>query len=114
MGVGSLVSFLGYLTLVQQPIVQLGTIINRVQRGLASYKRLRAVFDEPSVPSFDRVLNESVARGLVPSVEVENVVAAYEDPKLDEDGFTLTENTGNDDHPALNGVSMSVPPTCVS
>ena len=109
MGVGSLVSFLGYLTLVQQPIVQLGTIINRVQRGLASYKRLKAVFDEPSVPAFDRVLNESVARGLVPSVEVENVVAAYEDPKLDEDGFTLTENTGNNDHPALNGVSMSVP-----
>ncbi len=47
---GTLVTFLGLLLLVQNPVVQLGDIINRVQRGLASYKRLKNIDDEKSIP----------------------------------------------------------------
>ena len=57
MGVGSLVSFLGYLTLVQQPIVHARHFDKPRPARTGGCKRLKAVFDEPSVPAFDRVLN---------------------------------------------------------
>ncbi len=49
MSVGDLVAFQSYLTLVQTPVIQLGRIINMVQRGIASYKRLNVIFKEPSI-----------------------------------------------------------------
>lgn len=49
MELGDLVAFQGYLLLVQSPITQLGRIINMIQRGLASYKRLRSIYDEPGL-----------------------------------------------------------------
>jgi len=58
--VGSLAAFLGYLALVQTPVIQLGRIINNVQRGMASYKRVKSLMDEPSVPASEFVATETV------------------------------------------------------
>ncbi len=48
--VGALAAFLNYLALVQTPVLQLGKIINNLQRGVASYRRIRSIMDEPSIP----------------------------------------------------------------
>lgn len=54
MALGTLVAFLGYLLVVQQPVTVAGRIMNMVQRGLASYRRLQAIDREISVPDFER------------------------------------------------------------
>ncbi len=54
MDLGTLVAFLGYLLVVQQPVTVAGRIMNMVQRGLASYRRLQSVDREISLPEFDR------------------------------------------------------------
>lgn len=69
LGLSELVAFQGYLLLIQQPVVALSRIVNAMQRGLASYKRLDAVFREPSIPDFEQeehtpVEGEIEARGL--------------------------------------------------
>ncbi len=50
LAIGDLVAFQGYLLLIQMPVISIGRIVNMFQRGLASYTRLRAVYDEPSIP----------------------------------------------------------------
>lgn len=47
---GSLVEFQGYLLLLERPVIQLGRIVNMMQRGLASYKRLDGIYREPDIP----------------------------------------------------------------
>ena len=55
MPLGTLVAFLGYLLVVQQPVTVAGRIMNMVQRGLASYQRLQAIDKEISIPEDERV-----------------------------------------------------------
>lgn len=78
-GAGTLVTFLGYLTLVQQPVVQLGNLINRVQRGLASYKRLNAIFKEPAVPESERRFKKSLDESFTPELRAEGLGFRYPD-----------------------------------
>lgn len=59
--VGSLTAFISYLALVQTPVIQLGRIINRVQRGIASYRRIKSILDEPSVPAREFVQTTPVS-----------------------------------------------------
>ncbi len=78
MGAGTLVTFLGYLLLVQQPIVQLGNIINRVQRGLASWKRLSAIFDEPSIKPREDEIDKRIIEEFKPAVRAKNLTCRRE------------------------------------
>ena len=90
LGIGELVAFQGYLLLIQQPVVALSRIVNMVQRGLASYKRLRAVYDEPSIPDFELSDHPPVAC----SIEARNLTFTYpgmETPALQNVSFTLPE-----------------------
>lgn len=69
LALGDLVAFQGYLLLIQHPVVALSRIVNMLQRGLASYKRLDAIYREPSIPEFEQsehapVLGEIEARSL--------------------------------------------------
>ena len=48
------IAFNSYLTMIVNPIVVIGRINNNLQRGLASYKRLKTLLDEPEVSEFDR------------------------------------------------------------
>ncbi len=77
MGSGTLVTFLGYLILVQQPVTQLGMILNRVQRGLASYKRLNAIFKEPSIPEKENTLNKRMIEDFQPYIEARDLTYRY-------------------------------------
>lgn len=51
---GNYVAFNTYLTVIVNPIMSIGRISNMLQRGLASYKRLRDIMKEEEVPAFDR------------------------------------------------------------
>ena len=50
LSLGSLVTFNGSLMLVQHPVMSLGRIINMLQRGLASFKRLSEILEQPGIP----------------------------------------------------------------
>ena len=89
---GTLITFIGLLTLVQNPIIQLGDIINRIQRGLASYKRLKNIHDENSIPEeeFEEAKEELVIEGK--DITVNNLTFTYpngDKPALKNISFTL-------------------------
>ena len=87
---GELVAFLGYLLLIQNPVVALGRIINMLHRGLASYKRLNAIFSEPSVPEEEQGDYEEEICG---SIEAKNLSFTYPDAEK----------------PALEGITFKLP-----
>ncbi|MGB7606311.1 MAG: ABC transporter ATP-binding protein [Lutisporaceae bacterium] len=43
---GDFVAFNGYLTMIMMPIISIGRVINLTQKGIASYKRLKVIFQE--------------------------------------------------------------------
>jgi ATP-binding cassette subfamily B multidrug efflux pump len=71
---GSLVEFQGYLLLIQMPIIQLGRIVNMLQRGVASYKRLNAVYSEPGIPEKELM---PYGREIHGSVSARNLTFTY-------------------------------------
>lgn len=88
--VGDLAAFLSYLALVQTPVTQFGKIINNVQRGVASYKRLKTVMDEPSIPQKELEFTESVSG----DIEVKHLTFRYTDAEEDalrDVSFTLKQ-----------------------
>ena len=87
---GTLVIFNGSLLLVQQPVMSLGRIINMLQRGLASYKRLQLILDQPSIPSKEM---EDAKKPVGGDIRIENLTFRYPG----------TKNT------ALNGVCVHLP-----
>lgn len=91
MALGTLVTFLGYLLVVQQPVVVAGRLMNMVQRGLASYRRLQAIDQEVSIPSFEM---KSRGKPIGTSIEAKNLTFTY--PGAEK--------------PALRNVSFSIKP----
>ena len=86
---GDLVAFQGYLLLIQQPVVALGRIVNMIHRGLASYKRLNAIFTEEGVPDEEMCDYEGTIQG---SIEARNLTFTYPDaekPALENISFKL-------------------------
>lgn len=83
MSVGDYVAFNSYLTMIVNPVTSIGRVVNMLQRGMASYNRLKDLFDVEEIPEFERsedktpVLGEIEARnltythfdGTVPAVE---------------------------------------------
>ena len=85
------IAFNSYLTMIVNPIVVIGRINNNLQRGLASYKRLKTLLDEPEVSVFDR-LGEDVP--FSPSVSSRDLRFQYPGagaPALDGVSFELAE-----------------------
>lgn len=74
LSLSSLVAFLGYLLLIQQPVVALGRIVNMVQRGLASYRRLDEIYKEQSIPEFEQSDYPREIRG---EIEAKNLTFTY-------------------------------------
>ena len=48
------IAFNSYLTMIVNPIITIGRINNNLQRGLASYHRLKTLMDEKEVSAFDK------------------------------------------------------------
>jgi ATP-binding cassette subfamily B protein len=86
--VGELTAFLSYLALVQTPILQIGRIINSVQRGVASFKRIKSITDTPTVPEKEFKSDGTVSG----SIEVRNLSFSYP----------------NSEKQALNDISFSL------
>ena len=53
-GLNDYIAFNSYLLMISNPIIMLGRVNNNLQKGLASYKRLRTLMDEEEVSLFDR------------------------------------------------------------
>lgn len=60
---GDYVAFNSYLTMIVAPVTSIGRIVNMLQRGLASLKRLNALMVQPELPQFDRVDDGVPIRG---------------------------------------------------
>ena len=74
LAIGDLVEFQGYLLLIQMPVVALGRIVNMLHRGLASYKRLSTVYNEPSIPDFETSEYRNEIEG---EIEAKNLTFTY-------------------------------------
>ena len=51
---GAFVAFNGYLLMIMQPVISVGRVVNLLQRGMASFKRLNAVIGAPSIPESEQ------------------------------------------------------------
>ena len=67
---GDYVAFNSYLTMIVAPVTSIGRIVNMLQRGLASLKRLNALMVQPELPQFDRVDDGVPIRGEVRTEQV--------------------------------------------
>ena len=90
LSLGALVTFNGSLLLVQQPVMSLGRIINMLQRGLASYKRLQVILEQPGIPEKEM---EDAKEPVGGDVEIKNLTFRYPE----------TENN------ALSDISLHLP-----
>lgn len=73
---GEYVAFNTYLTVIVNPIMSIGRISNMLQRGLASYKRLRDIMREDEIPEFDR---QDDGQEICASISVKNLSFTYAD-----------------------------------
>lgn len=73
---GDYVAFNTYLTLILQPIIMLGRVVDRLQRGLASYKRLDSLFRYPEIPEFERLTEGYAGAG---DIRAEHLSYTYPD-----------------------------------
>lgn len=86
---GDYVAFNTYLTLILQPIIMLGRVVDRLQRGIASYKRLDALFRYPEIPEFERLTEGYDVQG---EIRAEHLSFTYPDgsaPALKDVSFRL-------------------------
>ena len=86
---GDYVAFNAYLTLIVMPINAVGRIANMLERGMASYKRLSTLMNEPEVPEFDRIPDNVPIQG---ALEARHLTFQYPDgsePALVDVSFKL-------------------------
>lgn len=78
--VGAFATFNAYLLMIMSQVTAMGRVVNILQRGMASSKRLEEIFEEPSIPGEDMAADDTVfparieARGLTfryPGAEVD-------------------------------------------
>jgi ATP-binding cassette subfamily B protein len=72
--VGELVSFNEYLTRIMRPVVSLGRIINATARGMASYRRLRDIIQQPEISPMEYEYKDMELTG---AVSVRNLSYTY-------------------------------------
>lgn len=89
---GDFIAFNTYLTMIMTPIISIGRIINILQRGMASYKRINEIFNtEPDITDGKAMIDKEI-KGCI---EFKNLNFAY--PGSDEQALKdicLTINQG--------------------
>ena len=89
---GEFVAFNAYLTKLIFPMILLGWMIERYQRGLASMVRIQEVMDEqPEIVDADQVASQEAARG---EIVFDDVTFAYDDDIVLKN-LSLTVPAGN-------------------
>lgn len=87
---GDFTAFNTYLTMIMTPIISIGRIVNVVQRGMASYKRLDEIFKvEPDITDGISMINKEIHG----EVEIQNLSFTYE----------------GTDEPALKNIDIKIP-----
>lgn len=89
LGVGDLVAFLGYLILIQNPVVALGRIVNLLHRGIASYKRLNEIFKEEGIPEFEEEPYTEEIRGEIEARHLTFTYPGMTEPTLKDVSFKV-------------------------
>lgn len=74
---GDFVAFNGYLTMIMKPVISIGRVINILQRGMASLKRLRGIFDVE--PYIQEDFNENFSEHIEGKVEIKNLTYSYKE-----------------------------------
>ncbi|MEG2288470.1 MAG: ABC transporter ATP-binding protein [Clostridium sp.] len=58
---GDFIAFNTYLTLIMAPVISIGRIVNVIEKGIASYKRLNEIFKvKPDVINGDEMINSEI------------------------------------------------------
>jgi len=87
---GDFIAFNGYLTIIMRPIVSIGRVINIVQRGIASIKRLDEIFNvSPEICDGEREINTTI-KG---EIEFKNLNFSY----------------NNSDKQVLQNINLKIP-----
>ena len=86
---GDYVAFNTYLTLILQPIIMLGRVVDRLQRGIASYKRLDALFRYPEIPEFERLTEGYDVQGEIRAAHLSFTYPDGSAPALKDVSFRL-------------------------
>ena len=72
---GDFIAFNGYLTMIMRPIISIGRVINIVQRGIASIKRLDEIFNEsPKILDGEKMVSTPIEG----EIEFKNLSFSYE------------------------------------
>jgi ATP-binding cassette, subfamily B, multidrug efflux pump len=80
MSVGELVAFNGYLMLLSWPMIAFGWVTNLLQRGMASWKRMLEVMDEPpSITDAEASGTVTDAASIQGTVEFRDLTFSYGD-----------------------------------
>ena len=95
--IGALAAFLSYLLMVQHPVTHLGRIVNSLEKGLASYRRLKAVMDEP----------ETAAREYLPLSEADHGMTRLSGGV---EARHLSYTYPGETRPALKDISFAIQP----
>ncbi len=93
LSLGEFVAFNSYLTMLSWPMIAFGWVTNMMQRGMASWNRMRAVLDEP--PTIADPVSPLVAEGATVrgSIEFRSLTFGF-DPA----------------HPVLHDISLTIAP----
>ena len=93
---GEFVAFSRYLVMLSWPMVAFGWVINIVQRGVASWERMREVLVEPSAPRVETGISRTSASTFDASpalgIEVRHLTFCYpgtSEPVLDDVSFAV-------------------------
>jgi ATP-binding cassette subfamily B protein len=72
---GDFVAFNGYLAMIMVPVISVGRVINLTQKGLASYKRLREIFEEET--DITEETADKVLQNMEGGIEIKNMSFKY-------------------------------------
>lgn len=61
--VGDFTAFFSYLTLMMTPVMAIGRIVNLLQRGLASMRRLNSLLEQPTIPLLEEAAADPPLKG---------------------------------------------------
>lgn len=83
------IAFNSYLTMIVNPIVMIGRINNNLQKGLASYKRLKTLMDAQEIPVFDRTDDQKTRPASLRAEKLSFTYPGAAEPALSDISFRL-------------------------
>ncbi|MDR0898191.1 MAG: ABC transporter ATP-binding protein/permease [Oscillospiraceae bacterium] len=86
---GAFTTFNAYLLMIMQPVVAMGRIVNMLQRGIASMRRLNEIFAEPGIPPEEMTEDTTVQPGQIRAEHLNFRYQGAEENALTDISFSL-------------------------